>query len=689
LKALAKAAATNNPDNMNTSNTIPVPSLTENFQQLSPAMSSPRFEDDLILNNASTSFDFHSVTSSSSCSSPDTLPMKPSASPEFFGGMGSNSGGSLGQNGRMSALEETISDSFFLDMCGVDFINSMGLIHQQQQSQTLNNAVGSTESLLMGGMPSPPHSSTSKDDCSEDLEIRRSPSPSMHSDSDFEAPVLTISSSSSSSSSRSSSKKDSSTSEETPSYPISEILPATPNVLLTQLNPSTHRVIIRPPSDINTKASLTQFSQNPNILANLLSCPFNLTESSSDFIHILSSRGIMLYASPKSSMNLFGIQAGEMVGRNVEKFVHPGDLVSLMRELKGCGLGDKVGLMYRFKTRLTNKNTAEEVVKCEEQEKEEDEDTKNGKKSSAYVWVEVLGHKYEMKNRKRTKCYILSGRIRHIGDVSEDDLFGPIDPSMVPGHNFISHDNNSNNNNNNPQKQHQEGTVDLWATISPEGLILNVDSHSAPLFGVPNQKVHAHTIYDLTDPKSHNAIRKSLSTLKDSTLPLPDRKKQTVNAESKIKISKVGAAFADSSHTTVNTTVHHAPFLISFIPTTEPRQMHMLYMRVTMLSSVAKEVGIMDKPNLHFTSTLTPSTCSTASSAACAESASTSAGGEVGVMMMKPGVFSRVSTDRNSSLQFELNCLKMANDKLLEELQRLNPKPAGGSIASSGKKRRR
>ncbi|KAI8929938.1 hypothetical protein BC831DRAFT_203939 [Entophlyctis helioformis] len=127
-----------------------------------------------------------------------------------------------------------------------------------------------------------------------------------------------------------------------------------------------------------------------------------LMRTNPDFVHILSSRGIILYASDSASLSLFNYLPKELVGRNVSKFCHPGDLISLMRELKNAGVGERIETMLRMHTR-----------------------------EGVYIWFEIVGHKYEMNNRKRTKCFILSGRERHMAHLSQAFLYKCISTSTL------------------------------------------------------------------------------------------------------------------------------------------------------------------------------------------------------------------------------------------------------------------
>jgi PAS domain-containing protein len=58
-----------------------------------------------------------------------------------------------------------------------------------------------------------------------------------------------------------------------------------------------------------------------------------LLEALPDFVHVLSLKGVFLYAAP-SVRRVLGYEPSELVGRSIADFCHPADLVPLMRELK-------------------------------------------------------------------------------------------------------------------------------------------------------------------------------------------------------------------------------------------------------------------------------------------------------------------------------------------------------------------
>ncbi|KAJ3196179.1 blue light receptor [Irineochytrium annulatum] len=305
-----------------------------------------------------------------------------------------------------------------------------------------------------------------------------------------------------------------------------------------------HKVEIRTPVDLDEDA-LSHYS---------------VIQNSPDCVHILSSRGIILYASPRACIDLFGFEAGELIGRNISKFCHGGDLISLMRELKNCKVGEPMSVVYRFQTR-----------------------------SSGYVWIEVTGKKYEMKNRKRTKCYILSARRREVGHITLKDVFSDASGAL------------------------------LWAKVSPQGLILYVAPNSSPLFGVDAQRVCSLSLVDLVHRDDVHGLRNFLAS-------------SVANTTLSIRIlTSGGKVYTPASICILSS---QPPSSTLGVPT-------FLYVRIGIAAALAPPSmpvfgGISD-------SYMTAS-------------------------QLEADVLACAGLHKESSLQYELNQLKLANKRILEEL---------------------
>jgi hypothetical protein len=180
-------------------------------------------------------------------------------------------------------------------------------------------------------------------------------------------------------------------------------------------------------------------------------------KESLDCIHMLSSRGLLLYVSDTFRKDVLQYDSKDLVGRSLSVFCHPGDFGPLMKLLKTVDFGEKISAMYRFKT-----------------------------KYFGYIWLDVTGQKYELPNSKKIKCFVLSGRLRQLHAL----------PHRMLVDNDVSLD----------------GMSDFWLKISYYGLILFVSSvcQMEP-FGTANSKLFGTSVYDYITPKSIIDLKKALS----------------------------------------------------------------------------------------------------------------------------------------------------------------------------------
>jgi PAS domain S-box-containing protein len=166
---------------------------------------------------------------------------------------------------------------------------------------------------------------------------------------------------------------------------------------------------------------------------------FTLLGGASDFIHVLSLRGLFLYVAP-SVKRVLGYAAEDLVGKAISDYCHPADLVPLMRELKESSsiptaeggppaAPRKVDLLYRIKS-------------------------KNG----VFVWVESRG-RLHVESGKGRKAIILSGRVRPMpkltwGSISQTGGLAVAAPTM------------------NGDKTVPGTPREFWGTVTPDGTFL-------------------------------------------------------------------------------------------------------------------------------------------------------------------------------------------------------------------------
>ncbi|KAJ3205189.1 blue light receptor [Dinochytrium kinnereticum] len=176
----------------------------------------------------------------------------------------------------------------------------------------------------------------------------------------------------------------------------------------------------------------------------------------SDFVHILSLRARFLYASPVAARRILEYTSGaELLGRELHEFVHPADLVSVMRELRTSRPGDNINFICRFK-----------------------------RKFSGYIYLEVNGHIYEGSNVNK-KCFVFSGRELNV--------------SVLPGV-PLSPDN-----------------IEIWLKVSTEGLILYSTGSSDAILGYASSELFGFSVFDILHPDDRSTACRLLKHVSEAT----------------------------------------------------------------------------------------------------------------------------------------------------------------------------
>ncbi|KAJ3029852.1 UNVERIFIED_CONTAM: blue light receptor [Siphonaria sp. JEL0065] len=181
------------------------------------------------------------------------------------------------------------------------------------------------------------------------------------------------------------------------------------------------------PREMDPRGVIFDEIQNQSVVQhrNILTLAEDLCENvvdGDDFMFILSLRARFLFVSPKSCKTFLDYDNSELTGKKLQDFVHPADLLAVVRELRSSKAGIIINFMCRFKTRR-----------------------------SGFIYLDVTGHVYEG-NSSNKKCFILSGRT--VPTTTTPPI--PCAPTVS----------------------------DLWAKLSPQGLILFCSSENYPFFGL-------------------------------------------------------------------------------------------------------------------------------------------------------------------------------------------------------------
>ncbi|KAJ3157444.1 serine/threonine-protein kinase HAL4/sat4 [Geranomyces michiganensis] len=182
----------------------------------------------------------------------------------------------------------------------------------------------------------------------------------------------------------------------------------------------------------------------------------DLVNASPDFVHILSSRGIILFASACPVLRETGWDPASLLGTNIVDHCHPADAMLLMREIKQSALRAPVSAAYRFRKR----------------------------DRSGYVCLDVSGHKYELSNRKKTRCVVLTARERVWGSLKESALASaaPALPLPMGAAAASPPDHSSSSPSPSPPIMMPPAPA-LWCKVSATGLFVYVPPSSFPVFG--------------------------------------------------------------------------------------------------------------------------------------------------------------------------------------------------------------
>ncbi|KAH8922917.1 hypothetical protein BT69DRAFT_1281874 [Atractiella rhizophila] len=178
-----------------------------------------------------------------------------------------------------------------------------------------------------------------------------------------------------------------------------------------------------------------------------------------DFIHVLSLKGTVLYVSPNTEQFL-EYEAASLISRNWADYVHPADVVGVMRDIKDITNTGTVRLLYRVR-----------------------------KRTSGYIWMEARG-RLDVEQSKGRKCVVLVGRIKPL-----DSLPWP----LIRSNSSISTTRDNR---------------DFWVKLSSTGIVLYTTAAAERLLGSSAEKFVGLCLPEL-DTRRHKEILSAIErTLK-------------------------------------------------------------------------------------------------------------------------------------------------------------------------------
>nr|AYL64453.1 white collar 1c [Blakeslea trispora] len=214
------------------------------------------------------------------------------------------------------------------------------------------------------------------------------------------------------------------------------------------------------PSQIDFE-SLSSLNGNNNEQQLLKEWNKVLLDQSCDFVHVLSLKGVFLYAS-QASKHMLEYEPKELVGNLLSSICHPSDIIPVMREIKETTTNPEKAINLLFRIR---------------------------RKDSGYIWIDCRG-KLHMDQSKGRKCLVLSGRERSVYSLMSHQ----ITPSLS---NTI------------------ESDLEYWAKLSLAGLYLYVTPTCKEVVGFTSDSLEQESIYQYAENNAITDITKALEIVKD------------------------------------------------------------------------------------------------------------------------------------------------------------------------------
>lgn len=343
-----------------------------------------------------------------------------------------------------------------------------------------------------------------------------------------------------------------------------------------------------------------------------------------DFIHVLSLKGLFQYVSP-SVRRVLEYEPEDLLNKNIADICHPSDIVPLMRELKDSthvstdGQPSKnVALVFRIR-----------------------------RKYSGYVWIECAG-RLHVEPGKGRKAVILSGRARSVPTLPWDSI----------------------------SKHGGLAENEVWVKMSYQGLILHVTDAANSLLGLGADDLLGQSLYSFlpggdngppsqahvtTDPNSpFSKLAKALSAVVGTEVRsggitvahrMVNKSGKTIDVDTTVYTPTSTAASSDSSE-------ENSPSLDS-----ESSQSH---------SAAAGLAGV--QPNT-LVAQIKLRTSVPKATRPIVHSASAN-------------VFEELETTRGTSWQYELHQLRLLNRRLKEDIQSSRAALAKNGGKNKNKKRR-
>ncbi|KAF8328207.1 uncharacterized protein EI90DRAFT_3065882 [Cantharellus anzutake] len=210
-----------------------------------------------------------------------------------------------------------------------------------------------------------------------------------------------------------------------------------------------------------------------------------ILEQSDDFIHVLSLKGSIQYVSP-SVRAVLEYDPEELSGKTISDITHPSDVVPVLRELKESSLPSAhssgsnalnfastlLAQHYMHQARLVHL-----LFRVR-------------RRYSGYIWIESTG-RLQVEPGKGRKSLVFSGRIRRMPRLELSDLASDAGLADIISGDFSS---------------------EIWSQISVDGgLFLVVSTGAKDVLGTSAQEVMGTRLSEWLSPESRGPIERTLS----------------------------------------------------------------------------------------------------------------------------------------------------------------------------------
>lgn len=216
--------------------------------------------------------------------------------------------------------------------------------------------------------------------------------------------------------------------------------------------------------------------------------PLNLLllESAPDFVHVVSLKGAFLYVAP-AVRRVLGYAPEELVGRSIAEFCHPADVVPLMRELKESSAGAGTPSTESLTT-ATGPRHVDLLFRMPH-------------KSGTVVWVECRG-RLHVEPGKGRKAIILSGRVRPMPRLA----WGPVDRAGG----LLAPVRAEDDDDDSAADERVEVEREVWALLSAQGTVLFAGTGVRDVLGWAASEVIGRAVGDLVGGAAPADARRTL-----------------------------------------------------------------------------------------------------------------------------------------------------------------------------------